>query len=509
MADEIAQSQLGPNSWQCLACGTRNLAESEACRTCGAPSVIPQKPIQTLDADELFERFGPTGVSLIAGRYRLLARIGSGSTGSVFKALDVNLGRTVAIKVLSTTSDDGMDINTRFLRLQTEGQVLGRLKHKGLVTVFDMGNEDGILFIVMEYIDGKPLNSFMTRGHPIQVKDAVAIMVQVCAALHHVHKRGAVHRDLKPSNIIVSEGDVVKISDFGLAKAAFGAKVLEAGLVVGTPYYMSPEQLRAKEVDHRADIFSAGIVLYEMVTGYRPFDGENLDEIVRAILAGRFIKASQRNILVPSEIDSIITKALKNDREQRYFSMGEFGNDLRAWQSSKEIGLNDWTDLSFDESAGKRRPAEKASYSRKISLLVAFLLILVSAVTFWTHFNSDEYLLKKSADRILDDFSKHRFEQVYEQLSDDFKLRHSIKEFDDLPYLGFFKTRWPDDMIYSIEKLVFFENHRVANVIISFRYADSIADQRYTMRWVKEHGEWRFQNPEYENYLKMFDGSKR
>jgi len=505
-----AQSQSGPNSWECLACGTRNTAQDRSCSTCGAPAIIPLEPIQTLDPEELLARFGPSGSRLIGKRYRLVAVVGSGSTGSVFKALDVNLDRLVAIKVLSTTSADGMDVNTRFLRLQIEGQILGRLRHGGLVTVFDMGNEEGVLYVVMEFVKGRPLKSFLAPGRPMKVEDAVSIMVQVCDALQHVHKHGAVHRDLKPSNIMLLEHDRVKITDFGLAKAAFGSRVLEAGLVVGTPYYMSPEQLQAKEVDQRADIFSAGIVLYEMVTGRKPFDGEDLKDVVRAILSGRFIKPRQRNILIPVEIEAAIEKALTKNRDLRYFSISEFGNDLKSWQGLRGFALTSEAELSFKQPVRKL----KGPYQRQRKLrrgaavfLLAVAALVASVAFLLTYINSDKRALERAATAILEDFNMHRFSSVYDSLSDDFKLRYSIKDFRDLPYLGFPKTEAPEDMICVIEKIVFLEKGMAANVVVSVRYADAITAQRYTMRWVKEDGGWRFGNPDYDDFREMFAGS--
>lgn len=512
MVENGAQSQLGPKSWECLACGTRNTAEHRSCRTCGAPSIIPLEPIQTPDLEELLAQFGPSGSRLIAKRYRLVSAIGSGSTGSVFKALDVNLDRMVAIKVLGATSADGMDVNTRFLRLQTEGQILGRLRHPGLVTVFDMGNEEGVLFIVMEFVKGRPLKSFLVAGQPVPVHEAVAIVIQVCDALHYVHKHGAVHRDLKPSNIMLLEGDRVKITDFGLAKAAFGSKVMDAGLAVGTPYYMSPEQLLGKDVDQRCDIFSAGILLYEMVTGWKPFDGEDLNGLVRAILLGRFVKPRQRNILVPPEIEAAIEKALTKNRDLRYFSMAEFGDDLKVWQGLKEFRFTDEAELSFKEPVRKA----KAPYERRKSLRrgSAIFLLAVAAVfalgtVILIHVDSDEYALKRAAEAMLDDFNTHRFDSVYESLSDDFKWRYSVKDFSDLPYLGFLKSKSPEELLFSVDKIVFLKKGMVANVVVSVRYADAITAQRYTMRWVKESGKWRFRNPDYDGFRKMFPDSVR
>jgi len=505
MSRDSAHSELGPNTWQCLSCGAMNSAGDRSCRTCGAPAIVPLEPIVTLDADELLARFGPSGERLMAKRYRLIHGIGAGSTGSVFKAIDVNLDRVVAIKVLSATSADGMDVNTRFLRLQTEAQVLGRLRHPGLVTVFEMGNEDGVLFIVMEFVNGRPLKSFLVPQRPLPTRDAVSIMIQVSDALHHAHRHGVVHRDLKPSNIMLLEGDRVKVTDFGLAKVAFGGKVAETGLAIGTPYYMSPEQLRAGDVDHRSDIFSAGIVLYEMVTGQKPFDGDNLSEIVRAILSGQFVRPRELNPSLPREIDAVIEKALANDRDMRYLSMAEFGDDLRAWHSRRSFSLTEQVDLSFKEPVRHEGlHGQRKTRRGGVVLILAVAALVVAATSVLIHVNSDKYVLNKTVDSMLEDYAMQRFDRVYQRLSDDFKGRYSLKDFLDLPYLGFLKGRSPGAMHCSVDKIIFLKRGMVANVIVSVRYSDGITTERYTMRWVKEGGEWRYRNPEYEEYVKMF-----
>ncbi len=509
MPRDSSHSEPGPNTWECISCGAINSTSDRSCRTCGAPAIVPLGPILTLDADELLARFGPSGERLMGKRYRLTRAIGGGSTGSVFKAIDTNLDRVVAIKVLSTTSADGMDVSTRFLRLRTEGQVLGRLRHPGLVTVFDMGNEDGVLYIVMEFVKGRPLKSFLIPQRSLPTEDAVSIMIQVSDALHHAHRHGVVHRDLKPSNIMLLEDDRVKVTDFGLAKVAFGGKVAEAGLAIGTPYYMSPEQLRAQDVDHRSDIFSAGIVLYEMLTGQKPFEGDNLSEIVRAILSGQFTRPRQLNGSLPAEIEAAIEKALANNRGMRYFSIAEFGDDLRAWQSRQSFSLTQEVELSFKEPVARHKGpyGQRKSRRGEAAFILAVVALVVSATFTLIHVNSDKYALKKAADSMLEDYAMQRFDRVYQRLSDDFKGRYSLKDFMDLPYLGFLKARSPGAMLCSVDKIIFLKRGIVGNVIVSVRYSDAITAERYTMRWVKEGGEWRYRNPEYEGYTKMFPRS--
>ncbi len=502
---------LGQSSWRCLWCGSLNSSADRSCMTCGAPAAGRGDKVVTLDAEELLERFGPGSERLISGRYRLTQAIGGGATGSVFKAIDTNLDRLVAIKVLSSSSKDGMDDRTRLLRLQTEGQVLGRLKHPGLVTVYDMGSEEGVLYVVMEFVRGCNLKSLLRKKHSLPVEDSVFIMIQVADALHYVNKHGIVHRDLKPSNIMLLEGNRAKITDFGLAKVAFGQIPTEAGLAIGTPYYMSPEQLRAQNVDHRADIFSAGIILYEMVTGQKPFYGESLGEIVQAILGGEFIRPRELKPSLPAEIESVILKALAAERGKRYFSMKELADDLRDWQSKRafsspelaKLTLREGREEGLAEVPGKRR-------SRKeIAAGLSVFLVFVLAAGAILHFTSPEYALRKEVEAILEDYAMQRFEHVYRRLSDDFKARHSLREFLDLPYLGFVRPSHPGAMVATVEEVIFLRQEITANVIVTIRYSEGIGKERYTMRWVKEGGRWRYLNPDYQIYLKQFPRSDR
>lgn len=497
-------------NWECLSCGAINPNHYRFCGSCGAPQIVPLGAIQTLEPAELLRRFGPKGGSLIAKRYRLIEQIGSGSTGAVFRAVDVNLDRIVAIKVLSSSPTDGMDVNTRLLRLQTEGRVLGRLRHQGLVTIFDMGDEAGVVYIVMEFVEGETLKSRLTSGKPMPINEAVDIIVQVCDAIRHAHRHGVVHRDLKPSNIMLTEGNRVKVTDFGFAKVAFGSKVAEAGIIIGTPYYMSPEQLMGKDVDHRSDIFSTGITLYEMVSGRKPFDGRNLQEIVRAILSGGYVKPRQRNLELPMEVEVAIEKALIKNRDLRYQSIDEFSEDLKAWRDGTQFAKPSLGHLSLDDHASEKPhglgPAQKASIT---IVLLAFAALLVAVTMLLIHVHSSEYALNSSARALLEDFRMHRFGRVYDRLSDDFKWRYGMQDFADLPYIGFKKTANPEEMLCTVEKTVMLEDGREANVLVSIKYAGTDTTLRYTMRWVKAEDYWFYSNPDYEAFRKEVLGPGR
>ncbi|WP_345135898.1 serine/threonine-protein kinase, partial [Streptomyces mexicanus] len=217
---------------------------------------------------------------LIQGRYRLLAPIGRGGMGEVWRARDESLGRLVAVKCLKPLGADHDPSFTPVLRerFRREARVAAALQHRGVTVVHDFGESDGVLYLVMELLDGRDLSQLLedSRHHPPAVADIVDIAEQVAAALAYTHRRGIVHRDLKPANIVRLTDGTVKICDFGIARLGhdigFTARLTGTGIAMGTPHYMSPEQIVGAEVDGRSDLYSLGCVLYELATGAPPFD---------------------------------------------------------------------------------------------------------------------------------------------------------------------------------------------------------------------------------------------
>ncbi|MGQ4427469.1 serine/threonine-protein kinase, partial [Streptomyces violaceoruber] len=218
--------------------------------------------------------------TLIQGRYRLLERIGRGGMGEVWRARDESLGRRIAVKCLKPLGTQHDHSFTRVLRerFRREARVAAALQHRGVTVVHDFGEWDGVLFLVMELLEGNDLSRLLedNKGHPLPVADIVDIAEQVASALAYTHEQGIVHRDLKPANIVRTVDGTVKICDFGIARlghdAGFTARLTGTGIAMGTPHYMSPEQIGGDEVDRRSDLYSLGCVLYEMATGVPPFD---------------------------------------------------------------------------------------------------------------------------------------------------------------------------------------------------------------------------------------------
>lgn len=260
----------------------------------------------------------PFGLSSdVTSRYSVLARIGQGGMGEVFKAQDTSLGREVALKFLSNRMVDDETAMRFFMR---EARAAAALNHPAIVTVYDIGVLDGRPFICMEYVDGTDLATRIDEQGPVPLGHAVNLTAQLALALDYAHERNVVHRDVKPPNVIQARGGVVKILDFGLAKAIAGGPS-KSTVVSGTPEYMSPEQLAGRSVDGRTDIFSLGVMLYEILSGSLPFEG--------ALRSSNFEPLSARSSWLPAALDQIIAKALALDPDDRYQRGRDFAEALQ------------------------------------------------------------------------------------------------------------------------------------------------------------------------------------
>ncbi|MBI4161798.1 MAG: serine/threonine protein kinase, partial [Acidobacteria bacterium] len=261
--------------------------------------------------------------------FRILAKIGEGGMGVVYKAEDLRLRRAVALKILPGEALADGERRVRFLR---EARAAAAVTHPNIATIHEVDEAEGILFIAMEHIEGKTLRSLI-RGNPLPVREALRIAVEIAEGLTRAHQARVIHRDLKPGNIMVTDDGHVKVLDFGLAKLLEGedpsssersrlgtisGERTREGTVLGTPSYMSPEQSRGQSVDGRSDLFAFGIVLYEMVTGRAPFEGPSPMDTVTAILHEAPVPASEVNGEVPPELDRILGKCLEKNPADRY-----------------------------------------------------------------------------------------------------------------------------------------------------------------------------------------------
>jgi eukaryotic-like serine/threonine-protein kinase len=262
------------------------------------------------------------------GRYVIESEIGRGAMGVVFKARDTVLERTVAVKTVNMAleKDHADKYEARFYQ---EARAAGGLNHPNIVTVYDAGKAGDVVYMAMEYIQGVELRSLFVEGQPMGVPQALAIAAQVAEGLGYAHQQGVVHRDIKPANIMVVAEGPVKITDFGIARMRASADLTQTGVMLGSPKYMSPEQVIGKRADHRSDIFSLGVILYEMLTGAAPFSGENVTALMYQIVNFAPPAPSSVNGQVPEMLDFVVAKMLAKPLEERYPDAREVARDLR------------------------------------------------------------------------------------------------------------------------------------------------------------------------------------
>ena len=262
------------------------------------------------------------------GRYRILGELGSGAMGMVYKAEDPMLNRTVAVKtiIMSDDATERAEYEARFLQ---EAKATGGLNHPNLIMAHDIGREGDLVYMAMELLDGVELREVMTRGR-IPLSQALDIVAQVADGLHYAHEKGIVHRDIKPGNIMIGRNQRAKIMDFGIARMRISDIKTQTGVMLGSPKYMSPEQVAALPADRRSDIFSLGVVLYELATGQAPFSAPDISQYMYQVAIAQPKAPSQVDAALPPMLDLIVAKAMAKDVTQRYQDAAEFATDLRS-----------------------------------------------------------------------------------------------------------------------------------------------------------------------------------
>jgi len=285
------------------------------------------------DSGAVSGAYGPSEVTHL-GRYQITGTLGRGAMGHVYKGIDPAINRPVALKTIRldfvNDPDEMAELKERLFR---EAQAAGKLSHPNIVTIYDVGSEGHLQYIAMEYLEGQTLDEMIKKKVKFNYRIMAQIIIQICSALEYAHEKGIVHRDIKPANIMVLKDYRVKVMDYGIARIDSNS-MTKTGIAMGTPNYISPEQLRGLPVDQRADIFSLGVVFYEMLLGRRPFKGENITSLIYSTLNHEPEKPSNVNPQIPLLFDHIIDKALRKVPNERYQRAKEMVSDLNDFVES-------------------------------------------------------------------------------------------------------------------------------------------------------------------------------
>jgi hypothetical protein len=273
-----------------------------------------------------------------AGRYELIEEIGRGAMGVVYRANDPVIGRPVAVKTMRlANAGSGLSHEDLLSRFQTEARAAGRLTHPNIVVVYDAGEEDGLLYITMELIEGPSLQALIEAKQTFPLPRVLKLIEQACSALDFAHQHNIIHRDIKPANLMLTPDDTLKITDFGTAKILqYGA--MQTAQIIGTPSYMSPEQIKGRPVDGRSDIFSLGVVLYELVTGQKPFPGDSVTTVIYKIVNENPVPPQQLDSSIHPGLSAVIAKALAKPVEQRFQTCREFIEALQNYAQYRDAG---------------------------------------------------------------------------------------------------------------------------------------------------------------------------
>jgi len=313
------------------------------------------------------------------GKYRIVEQVGEGAMGVVYRATDPVLNRTVAIKVMCDAVARDDDLRGRFL---PEAQAAGSLQHPNVITIYDFGEVDGHLFIAMEFVEGQDLETLAARNIPLPLIDKLDIVIDVLSGLAFAHKRGIVHRDIKPANIRIDDEGRARVMDFGIAHLS-AASMTRTGTMVGTPAYMAPEQIVGTPVSPATDLFSVGIVLYELLSGSKPFQGESIQGIMYLIVSQPAPALNAAKLGIPTALESIVNRAMAKDAGDRYPSAVEMANALTAVRAglsrdpsgSKTVSLRSAIDMGLTaERAAKQRTATRRGALIGISAATAIVL---------------------------------------------------------------------------------------------------------------------------------------
>lgn len=362
---------------ECPKCHFENPDDTVYCGKCAAPL----KPSENISVSftrtlETAKEELTTG-STFADRYQIIEELGKGGMGKVYRVLDKKLNEEVALKLIKPEIASDKKTIERF---SNEVKLARKIAHRSIGRMFDLNEEKGTHFITMEYVSGEDLKSFIRRAAPLSTARTVSIIKQVCEGLSEAHQLGVIHRDLKPSNIMIDKEGNARIMDFGIARSLKAKGLTGAGMMIGTPEYMSPEQVEGKETDQRSDIYSLGVILYEMVTGRVPFEGDTPFTIGVKHKSEMPKNPKELNAQIPEALNRVILRCLEKDKEKRYLNAGEVSSEL----INIEKGIP-----TTERVVLKKKPLTSREITVKFSLKklyipgLIFIALIITGVILW------------------------------------------------------------------------------------------------------------------------------
>lgn len=295
------------------------------------------------------------------GHFKILGKIGKGGMGDIYKAIQEPLNRIVALKVLPPNLSRDGEFSKRF---EIEAKAISLLQHQNVVSIFDYGEEDGLQYFAMQYVDGTDLGRYIAENKMLPLTEIVDLSKQICRGLRYAHSCNIIHRDIKPQNVLLEKNGVARLSDFGIAKIFSGSNITLTGSAVGTPEYMSPEQAQGKALDVQTDIYSLGVVMYEMVTRHPPFTGNNPMAVAYKQVHELPVPPSMKRKDTPKRLELIILKALKKDKRDRYSTVEEMLDHLDSVDLEEKVKS---TTAHLNLSNGSSERKNKESFDRRIT----------------------------------------------------------------------------------------------------------------------------------------------
>lgn len=322
------------------------------------------------------------------GRYEIISELGRGGMGIVMKGRDPKIDRLVALKIIKFGDIIGSGREKELIeRFYIEARAAGKLTHPNIVAIYDVGEENGMSFIAMEFVEGRDLADILDKEKKMPFKRAANLIIQIAEGLAFAHEQGIVHRDIKPGNILIQKSDNIKITDFGLARLQSAGSVTQTGHAVGSPLYMSPEQVQSLPLDGRSDMFSLGVMFYELVTGVKPFDADSLTSIIFKIIKDDPLPPTKHDKRISPAVEAVISKMMAKDPERRYRSCGDVAKDLKKISSLPDgFDLLTGSDaaMTVDFSASGRGGLGGAPpKGKELWLVIGALVIAVSAGAWW------------------------------------------------------------------------------------------------------------------------------